>query len=400
MLRSKKQQYIRIIIVLLALWFAGEQLGYSQTYKDDPDLITTPSGLKYKITRQGSGDFPTDGDRLWVHYYAKFENDSIYDSSADTGPIDFYLGQGQVTKGWDEGLRKIKPGGAILLVVPPELAYGKDGHGKVPPYATLIFEIALLQVDKGEPIKPFNVEGLKLHKGKKNLKYYIVKEGTGEYTQMGDNAYVHYTCYLPDGTIFDSSRKKGDPVRITAGINQVIPGWDMGLFFMKKGSKIRLIIPYKLAYGDEGLNNVVPPKTDITMDIEMVDLVPPPPVKRWDISNKEVHETPSGLKYVILEPGTGDLIKDEDIVVVNYSGYYTNGELFDSSVKRFEPIKIPVGIGAVIEGWDEGLKLMRKGSKFQLIVPSKLAYGEKGVPGQIDPNTDLIFDIEVIDVLK
>ncbi len=264
----------------------------------------------------------------------------------------------------------------------------------------LVFEIALLQVNSEQSIKPFSIEGKTLQKGKKKLRYYMIKEGEGAQAKFGDNAYIHYTAFLPDGTIFDSSHKKGKSVRLTVGINQVFEGLDLGLLLMNKGSKIRLLVPYKLAYGKEGYKNIVPPKTDITLDIEMIDLVPPKPVVKWDITDKKVVETSSGLKYVIFDEGEGEFIKDDNIVEVHYSGYFTDGKLFDSSIKRFEPIRFPVGAGAVIDGWDEGLKLMKKGAKFQLIVPAYLGYGEVGAPPQIPPNTDLIFDIEVIDVLK
>jgi peptidylprolyl isomerase len=169
---------------------------------------------------------------------------------------------------------------------------------------------------------------------------------------------------------------------------------------MNKGSKIRLIIPPKLAYGKKGYKNIVPPNTTITLDIEMIDLVPPPDIKMWNNTGKQAHTTQSGLKYYIFESGTGEQVKDSNVVVVHYSGYFTNGTLFDSSVKRFEPIKFPVGAGFVIDGWDEGIKLMRKGSKFQFVIPANLAYGKEGNPPLVKPDTDLIFDIEVIDIIR
>jgi len=372
----------------------------AQYYENDPELIKTASGLKYKITKQGQGLFPKPGDRVWVHYYAKFENDSIYDTTAERGPLDVYLGQGQLIKGWEEGLQLVKPGGAILLVVPPELGYGNTNHDKIPANSTLIFEIALLQVNSGNNIEPFNTEGKTLKKAKKKLQYYTIVEGEGSNAKFGDNAFVHYTAFLPDGTIFDSSHKKGNPVQIIVGMQQVFAGWDMGLLLMKKGSKIKLIIPSKLAYGKNGYKSIVPPNTNITLDLEMVDLIPPKPVKKWDATGKNIIETASGLKYVIFEKGQGDLIQDDDVVTVHYSGYFTNGKLFDSSVKTYKPIQFPIGANAVIDGWDEGLKLMRKGAKFQLLIPSSLAYGSEGMKPLIPPHTDLIFDIEVLEVIK
>lgn len=384
----------------MVLLTAGSHMVNAQYYANDPDIKETASGLKYKITKQGTGEFPKSGDRVWVHYYAKFDNDSMYDSSIETGPLDVYMGQGQLIKGWEEGLRLVKAGGAILLIVPPQLGYGDKQHENIPPNSTLIFEIALLQVNTGASIEPYSTEGLELKKGKKKLSYFTIEEGEGDFAKFGDNAYVRYTGFLPDGSIFDSSHKRGEQVRITVGINQVVKGWDMGLQYMRKGSKIKLFIPSKLAYGKAGYKTIVPPGSDIILDLEMVDLVPPEPVVKWDISDKQVLETPSGLKYVIFDPGQGDLIADENMVEVHYSGYFTNGKLFDSSKKRFEPIKFPVGVDAVIDGWDEGLKLMRKGAKFTLLIPSYLAYGEAGAPPQIPANADLVFDIEVLDIIK
>jgi peptidylprolyl isomerase len=392
--------YHRIKISLFVFLFSLSHFIQAQNHKYDAELKETPSGLKYKITKQGQGEFPKPGDQVWLHFYAKFEIDSLYDSSAEAGPLDFYLGYGQLIKGWEEGLQLVQPGGTILLVVPPQLAYGSSPQHNIPANSTLIFEIALLQVNAGELVKPYSIENFKLEKSKKKLKYYTIVEGEGSTAQLGDNAYVHYTAYLPDGTLFDSSIKKSEPVRITVGVNQVIQGWDMGLQLMKKGGKIKLIVPAELAYGAKGYQNKVPPNTPIILDIEMVDLVPPLPVEKWDISNKQIIETASGLKYVVFEAGEGDLIVNDNIVEVHYSGYFTNGQLFDSSVKRFETLRFPVGAGIVIDGWDEGVKLMRKGARFQLLVPSYLAYGEEGAPPQIPENTDLIFDIEVIDVIK
>jgi len=252
----------------------------------------------------------------------------------------------------------------------------------------------------GELIKSFSIDNCELKKGKKKLKYYIITEGAGNVAILGDNAYVNYTAYLPDGTIFDSSHKTGEPVRITVGIKQIIEGWDMGLQLMKKGGKIKLIIPPELAYGKEGYGTSVPPNTQITLDIEMVDLIPPKPIEKWNNSDKKIIETQTGLKYVVFELGEGELIENDNIVEVHYSGYFTNGKMFDSSVKRYEPIRFPVGTGVVIDGWDEGLKLMRKGAKFQLLVPSYLGYGAEGSPPLIPEDTDLIFDIEVINVIR
>lgn len=395
---KKNKNSIKAMVLCCLIFIVN--ISIAQSVFNEKDFVKTQSGLQYRIVKQGKGAFPQKGDKVWVHYVGRLNNDSVFSSSLESGPLDITLGLGQIIKGWEEALRLIKPGGAMELIVPPDLAYGDIGGPNVPANATLFFELALMQVNKGIDVKPFDIEGKSVKQGKKKLQYIEVVKGEGPMAKSEDNAYVHYTGYLPDGKIFDSSYKKGEPVRISVGMNQVFEGWDMGLHFMQKGSKFRFIIPSKLAYGKKGFGTMVPPNTTITLDVEMVDLAPPPKVEMWNKSDKEIIETLSGLKYVIFEEGEGDLIEKDNVVFINYSGYFSDGKLFDSSVKRFEPIQVPVGAGAVIDGWEEGLLLMKKGAKFQLLIPSNLGYGETGAPPQIPKNADLIFDIEVLEVLK
>jgi len=108
---------------------------------------------------------------------------------------------------------------------------------------------------------------------------------------------------------------------------------------------------------------------------------------------------PSGLQYKILKEGTGPKPAATDTVLVNYSGKLINGTEFDSSYKRGQPAKFPVG-GGIIKGWTEALQLMPVGSKWELVIPSNLAYGEAGTPrgGPIGPNETLIFEVELISI--
>ncbi len=118
----------------------------SNTVMDN--LQTTPSGLKYKILKEGTGKTPQRGQTAVVHYTGTLENGTKFDSSRDrNSPFQFRVGVGQVIKGWDEGLMLMKEGERRLLVIPPELGYGARGVGGViPPNATLIFDVELLKV--------------------------------------------------------------------------------------------------------------------------------------------------------------------------------------------------------------------------------------------------------------
>ncbi|WP_085536815.1 FKBP-type peptidyl-prolyl cis-trans isomerase [Massilibacteroides vaginae] len=107
---------------------------------------------------------------------------------------------------------------------------------------------------------------------------------------------------------------------------------------------------------------------------------------------------PSGLQYQILTKGTGAKPTATDSVKCHYHGTLINGEVFDSSVERGEPAVF--GVSQVIRGWVEALQLMEVGSKWRLFIPSDLAYGEQGAGGSIGPNSTLIFDVELLDIIK
>ncbi len=107
--------------------------------------------------------------------------------------------------------------------------------------------------------------------------------------------------------------------------------------------------------------------------------------------------TPSGLKYVDLVIGTGPSPKAGDTVVVHYTGRFTNGRVFDSSVGK-AAFEFVLGRGQVIKGWDEGVASMRVGGKRQLTIPPDLAYGEKGYPGVIPPHSTLIFEVRLLKI--
>jgi peptidylprolyl isomerase len=116
---------------------------------DAPDTRLLPSGLKITEIEVGTGDEATAGQTVVVNYRGSLENGTEFDSSYGRGPFSFPLGAGRAIKGWEEGVAGMKVGGKRNLVIPPDLAYGKRGAGGViPPNATLLFEVELLDVKK------------------------------------------------------------------------------------------------------------------------------------------------------------------------------------------------------------------------------------------------------------
>jgi len=110
-------------------------------------------------------------------------------------------------------------------------------------------------------------------------------------------------------------------------------------------------------------------------------------------------KTDSGLQYWDIKVGTGQEAKEGDHVKVHYTGWFTSGKKFDSSVDARQPYSFTIGKGDVIKGWDEGVTGMKVGGKRQLRIPPELAYGEKGYKDIIPPNSTLIFDVQLLAVI-
>jgi peptidylprolyl isomerase len=226
----------------------------------------------------------------------------------------------------------------------------------------------------------------------------VLIPGTGkDHPQPTDKVKVHYTGWTKSGQMFDSSVQRGEP--ITFPLNNVIPGWTEGLQLMVAGEKRRLWIPAALAYGEHPRMGA--PAGDLVFDVELIEVIPapkPPPVP------EDVHGVPptakktaSGLAYRVLVPGTG---KEHPIatsnVTVQYTGWTTDGKMFDSSIVRGQPARF--NLSAVIKGWTEGVQLLTKGEKARFWIPGNLAYGDKpNRPGA--PSGTLVFDIELVDFM-
>jgi peptidylprolyl isomerase len=234
------------------------------------------------------------------------------------------------------------------------------------------------------------------------LKVKISEKGTGRQVLKGDKVTAHYTGTLADGKKFDSSKDRNQPFSFKVGVGQVIPGWDEGFQLLNIGDKATFTIPPQIGYGASGAGGgVIPPNATLIFDVEVIDAVEGPkprPAIPFEVAGLDTVRMQSGLRFVKVESGNGVKAEQGKYVSVHYTGYLLDGKKFDSSVERGEPIEFQLGRGMVIKGWEEGIELMHVGDKMRFIIPSELAYGEKGAPGAIPPNATLIFDCELVDV--
>ncbi len=355
------------------------------------DAKKTASGLAYKVLEPGGGgDTPTTNDSVKVEYTGWTTDGATFDTTDGRDATTFKVTQ--VIPGWTEGMQLMHVGEKMRFWIPEELAYkGRKGR----PQGMLVFDVKLVEI-KAAPKAPEDVAAAPADakKTKSGLAYKSLSAGTGtEHPDSWDKVKVDYSGWTTDGKMFDSSITRGKPAEFA--LNRVIPGWTEGIPLMVVGEKMRFWIPEEMAYkGKPG------PQGMLVFDVELLELEnlpepPPPPEVPADVAEapKDAQKTESGLAFKVLKKGTGsDKPTAASTVTVNYSGWTTDGKMFDSSITRGKPATFP--LGRVIPGWTEGLQLMVVGEKTRFWIPKELAYNDR--PGK--PAGMLVFDVELIEI--
>jgi len=218
------------------------------------------------------------------------------------------------------------------------------------------------------------------------------KLGEGAEAQAGQTVTVHYTGWLFDesaeenkGAKFDSSLDRNEPFEFPLGAGRVIQGWDEGVQGMLEGGERTLIIPSEMGYGENGAGSDIPPNATLIFEVKLLKVL------KTDIVDTKL--------------GEGDEASAGQHVSVHYTGWLfdknaedNKGTKFDSSLDRNDPFEFPLGMGHVIQGWDQGVQGMKVGGQRTLVIPPEMGYGRRGAGGVIPPNATLVFEVELLGV--
>lgn len=251
--------------------------------------------------------------------------------------------------------------------------------------------------------------------------------GTGPKATYGDKVLISVNTWVNDSLVQSTSRDAGGPREVALPDSSMmkgkVPAVFEALLLMAKGDSATVIQPLD-SIMKKGIPKVFGEVKEIRYEVKLEDILSPEvleqrereeaakaegakaqgmvvaeTIKQMLASYKgkkleNLKKTASGLEYVILEQGTGAPIKDGDSVPTHYYGVRkTDGVMFDNSFDRGS--SIPFTVGQLVPGFNEGMKLLNRGGKALLFIPSKLGYGEQGAGGDIPPNTDLVFYIEM-----
>ncbi len=251
-------------------------------------------------------------------------------------------------------------------------------------------------VTGGDPVMPADTEIKTTPSG---LKYSVLKAGKadGRTPGPGDKVRVHYSGWLTDGKLFDSSVKRGQPFDFSVG-SGVIQGWSEAAQLMTEGQRIKVTIPPNLGYGERGSPPVIPANATLVFEIELLDILAIAPKLPESHADKQ-KTTASGLKYEVIQEGSGDSPKEEDTWELKYAFWNGTGKLIDSSEANGRPFK---GSAKTMrfKFLQEAPALMKVGSKVRFDVPPELLFGAQARGPDLPANSATVWLLELVQIVK
>lgn len=353
---------------------------------DEADVIETDSGLRYVILEEGAGESPQTCDVVDAHYTGYLIDGTVFDSSIDRDQtFQFPLGQGNVIRGWDEGFALLKPGAKAILMIPPALGYGTTDRGTIPPNSTLYFDVELVDVITNRPTEVADADYVELDGG---VKYATLAEGT---TPIADTEVMvlEFTLWDANGCVLSSTAQGNGNIAFDRGGDRMFGAMITSTTDIKLGESRQMLWPQ-----DAMINSGLQP-ISYTIEVTAVNALDAPPAT-FDTTVTDADYTEvltTGVKYVVLEAGTGDDVLVLDTIDVIYHIWTPDGELLTSTIYSGEAGGVPYLYGQnSLPGFDEGLEGTKIGEKRQVVLPASLVPPD---PTGVPP-TDLIMQIEVL----
>ena len=230
----------------------------------------TESGLKYEVLSRGAGEPPAESEAFSLGFAVWNGDGELITASMIQGQDLMGPARAMPFPFIQELAPKMKEGAHYLCEVPGALAFGNRDVPGLPAGATSIWRLEMnriLRVPEFRPSPPDKVVTTDT-----GLQYEVIREGTGPAPERGEPIQAHYAGWLTDGTLFDTSFSRGQPLPVRVGVGQVISGWDEGLMLMKQGAVYQFTIPWNLAYGESGRPPSIPPKADLVFYVELVQV--------------------------------------------------------------------------------------------------------------------------------